>query len=1316
MPNVALPKFLNADSLYLYCELSAVNDDGLKVDFTGLKTYSIGFLKENLGFGITDINVSISPSLQPEIRITFKDFYGNLAFGFSENKQIIEEAAGRTDINDMDFSSMFDLPYPKFTLTLKGYLGSPIVLELNVKRIDVSLQPSDGSYEIKALFVPNLYGFFIDMPYYFLKAVKSLRLAGANINDRPGLEKTYLSTWDIATLGEEIQQEIQTIEDSFGNIENNIKTILNGTDGLMDIDFFGEPAIVGKTKSGVRITGFDDIFINIDPLVNGKNNLKTPGTKRGYIILNNGFSNGLPNREIIRQAIIASVAKTATKKKLNLLSLPQDADYQKGKQILDDNLKKLEAFRNTQVTLNKESRIKQVTIKNVFDLLIKDSAFLMGKILEAGQIGYNKDPDRKNSTTKFGNYFPLIQDPANSDQQVPDPNAYEVIFVRNFVRALTEGIVSDINKGIANDQTSQTLNTPSVIKKRVANIEILSNNPYDTSNVDSFIESLLLRSGIAVSMYSDVSYSSNKKQFLSLGTNLDDLTKNELENLDDGLKKISAGSSKFPLLSFCKFIKKIINTNGDLLDAKGGVVNLSLPIETILENKYKLPDDTTELKLKDILNRYFTTNSGFNKGSYKQYYLSHNNLPFFTQVKLQEKNIYVLFKDNDSNSASLSSEAQQAESGNFLTSMMSSIMGSKKDTHQAYDSDSFIIKQIKKTDDDIEGNSNIKNLISEGRILDFDKLKSTTLNTQILLTGQPDIFYNGENQDIGFTKLQQKLVTNNYYVGLYSTGHNQEVWNLFGVGNTWINQRKFLRNLCSAIESKIGENEDVNKKQISDTIAQLESQYNVFYTQFHHICNNWKNLLTGSLRTSKNIAEDLEKVYTTNGRGRVIYEMPLQQVQDPKGTVINVENSIINTRPLNDNNSETTVLNIMSNICNLNNFMFLSIPGNGLRDHNIQQIFTPYDRPIKEGDIPINNFFYVLFMPTPENRVNYNNRDKLYQSFNPQLKTEIFEIDFGSTDNTIVKNINLTTEDSKVTAESAIAISNLVDGPNSRKAKNLDCSALSIMEGRSYRIKGEMIGNAQIVPTQFFMITKIPIFNGLYQIMKVEHRISNNNMTTSFEAIKMKFAGNNTPEFVFVPPFTLQEIGINEVPGSKSISSPNTPSSTQPSDNADENFSVNEIKNSIKPSQETFLKELHPDVRDNFRNFINTIQEETDFAVIITSGYRTFAEQEVLKKQNVKNATPGLSHHNYGMALDINLQSSKKTLRKDSPTQEWEDSGALAIADKFNLRWGGKFKGYEDRVHFDMGNTYNTLDLLKKAKLQFGNDYAFVEGNKVSLG
>src|SRR3989304_2716140 len=63
-----LPTFLEMDKLYLDIRLEAI--PLLKnsvVDLMGSKTFSVGMMRENKGFGIIDIQVETKTSLQPLI-------------------------------------------------------------------------------------------------------------------------------------------------------------------------------------------------------------------------------------------------------------------------------------------------------------------------------------------------------------------------------------------------------------------------------------------------------------------------------------------------------------------------------------------------------------------------------------------------------------------------------------------------------------------------------------------------------------------------------------------------------------------------------------------------------------------------------------------------------------------------------------------------------------------------------------------------------------------------------------------------------------------------------------------------------------------------------------------------------------------------------------------------------------------------------------------------------------------------------------------------------------------------------------------------
>lgn len=154
----------------------------------------------------------------------------------------------------------------------------------------------------------------------------------------------------------------------------------------------------------------------------------------------------------------------------------------------------------------------------------------------------------------------------------------------------------------------------------------------------------------------------------------------------------------------------------------------------------------------------------------------------------------------------------------------------------------------------------------------------------------------------------------------------------------------------------------------------------------------------------------------------------------------------------------------------------------------------------------------------------------------------------------------------------------------------------------------------------------------------------------------------------------------------------------------------------LKPEQEAFLSQLHPSVQKKFRQLINAIEAETGYSVVVTSGYRSFQKQIGLKAENSSNAAPGLSYHNYGLAIDMNLaRNGRIEIKKDSTKKAWIDSGVVAIAKKLGFRWGGdSFSGYYDPVHFDLGGV-DTKKLYAKALAQFGNDPNKIIGNQVSL-
>lgn len=129
------------------------------------------------------------------------------------------------------------------------------------------------------------------------------------------------------------------------------------------------------------------------------------------------------------------------------------------------------------------------------------------------------------------------------------------------------------------------------------------------------------------------------------------------------------------------------------------------------------------------------------------------------------------------------------------------------------------------------------------------------------------------------------------------------------------------------------------------------------------------------------------------------------------------------------------------------------------------------------------------------------------------------------------------------------------------------------------------------------------------------------------------------------------------------------------------------------------LESLHPKVKDDFKNFIEDAERDLNITLRITQGYRSFEEQQSLYDMGrtkegkiVTNAKPGSSYHQYGLAVDL------VELVSNGTKVDWNfDTGKLVpYAHKYGIMWGGNFKKFQDRPHFEKTLSYNWRDLLQK--------------------
>lgn len=128
------------------------------------------------------------------------------------------------------------------------------------------------------------------------------------------------------------------------------------------------------------------------------------------------------------------------------------------------------------------------------------------------------------------------------------------------------------------------------------------------------------------------------------------------------------------------------------------------------------------------------------------------------------------------------------------------------------------------------------------------------------------------------------------------------------------------------------------------------------------------------------------------------------------------------------------------------------------------------------------------------------------------------------------------------------------------------------------------------------------------------------------------------------------------------------------------------------------VEELHPKVREDFKNFITDAENALGITIRVTQGMRTFAEQQALYDQGrtkpgkiVTKAKPGSSYHQYGLAVDL------VELVNGGVDWDYDMSKLVPFADKYGIFWGGNFPGsFKDHPHFEKHFDINWRVLLSK--------------------
>jgi len=88
--------------------------------------------------GITSINIVTNTSFVPTVEILLEDVQGRGLFEFGDSSP---------------YAAFFNMPYPPFYLTLKGYYGQAIRYQLNLQTFHASFNGFSGNYQVRLKFI-----------------------------------------------------------------------------------------------------------------------------------------------------------------------------------------------------------------------------------------------------------------------------------------------------------------------------------------------------------------------------------------------------------------------------------------------------------------------------------------------------------------------------------------------------------------------------------------------------------------------------------------------------------------------------------------------------------------------------------------------------------------------------------------------------------------------------------------------------------------------------------------------------------------------------------------------------------------------------------------------------------------------------------------------------------------------------------------------------------------------------------------------------------------------------------------------------------
>jgi len=168
--------------------------------------------------GIESIDITFDTAYTPVIKIKFIDIRGNALLSKG---------------NDSRYKMFFDLPFPIFDLTVKGFYGKAVKYCLHLTRWNASFNSGTGNFEIDTEFIGYTYALLTDCLLGYMRATVFTKIGATKLQEyqnMPLLDENnkpikrdgkLVKKYPQLTSIEDFLDYIKKISDEFGKIKTN---------------------------------------------------------------------------------------------------------------------------------------------------------------------------------------------------------------------------------------------------------------------------------------------------------------------------------------------------------------------------------------------------------------------------------------------------------------------------------------------------------------------------------------------------------------------------------------------------------------------------------------------------------------------------------------------------------------------------------------------------------------------------------------------------------------------------------------------------------------------------------------------------------------------------------------------------------------------------------------------------------------------------------------------------------------------------------------------------------------------------------------